>query len=262
MASRGSGREAMRERLSVAIIARDAAEQIEVCLASVAWADEIVVSDSGSRDATPEICRAYGARVFSDDWLGYGPQKNRCVERAAGPWILSLDSDERVTPELRVEIEKLLADGTDQDAFAVPRRNYFLGRWVRHGGWWPDYCIRLFRKGRARFSDRLVHEALEVRSGRIGRLQGTLEHSTYGSLSDYLERMDRYSALGAAQLRAEGRRAGFADLLVRPPLTFLRMLILRQGWRDGTLGVVLAGLYACSTLVKYARLWELGRGDR
>lgn len=252
----------MRERLSVAIITRDAAKQIEACLASVAWADEIVVSDSSSRDGTPEICRAYGVRVFSDDWLGFGPQKNRCVERAAGPWILNLDADEQATPALRAEIEKLLADGTNQDAFAIPRRNYFLGRWVRHSGWWPDYCPRLFRKGRARFSDRLVHETLEVPSGRIGRLQGILEHFTYGSLSDYLERMDRYSVLGAAQLRADGRRARFPDLLARPPLTFLRMLILRQGWRDGMLGVVLAGLYACSTLVKYARLWELGRGDR
>lgn len=252
----------MRERLSVAIIARDAAGQIEACLASVAWADEIVVSDSGSRDGTPEMCRAHGARVFSDDWLGFGPQKNRCVERAAGPWILSLDTDERVTPSLRAEIEKVLADGTEQDAFEVSRRNYFLGRHVGHGGWSPDYCLRLFRKGRARFSDRLVHEALNVPSGRIGRLQGVLEHFTYGSISDYLERMDRYSALGAAQLQAEGRRARFADLLVRPPLTFVRMLLLRQGWRDGTLGVVLAGLYACATLVKYARLWELGRGER
>lgn len=252
----------MRERLSVAIIAGDAARQIEPCLASVAWADEIVVSDSGSRDGTPEICRAQGARVFSDDWLGFGPQKNRCVERAAGPWVLSLDTDERVTPGLRAEIEKLLADGTDKDAFAVPRQNYFLGRWVRHGGWSPDYCLRLFRKGRARFSDRLVHESLEVPSGRIGRLDGGLEHFTYGSISDYLERMDRYSALGAAQLRGEGRRARFLDLVLRPPLTFARMLILRHGWRDGTLGVVLAGLYACSTLVKYARLWELGREER
>jgi glycosyltransferase involved in cell wall biosynthesis len=256
MASGGSQR-----GLSVAIIVRDAAEQIEACLASVAWADEIVVSDSGSRDGTPAICRAYGARVFLDDWLGYGAQKNRCVERVAGPWVLSLDSDERVTPALRVEIEKVLADGTNQDAFAVPRRNYFLGRWVRHGGWSPDYCPRLFRKGRARFSERLVHEALEVPSGRVRRLQGALEHFTYASISDYLERMDRYAALGAAQLQAEGRRARVADLLVRPPLTFLRMLILRQGWRDGTLGVVLAGLYGCATLVKYARLWELGREE-
>jgi glycosyltransferase involved in cell wall biosynthesis len=252
----------MRERLSVAIIARDAADQIEACLESVAWADEIVVSDSGSRDRTSEICRAYGAQVSADDWLGFGRQKNRCVERAAGPWILSLDTDERVMPALRAEIEKVLADGTDKDAFAIPRHNYFLGRRVRHGGWSPDYCLRLFRKGRARFSDRLVHEALEVPSGRVGRLRGVLEHFTYSSISDYLERMDRYSALGAAQLRADGRRASFTDLLLRPPLTFARMLLLRQGWRDGTLGVVLAGLYASSTLVKYARLWELTRGAR
>ncbi len=251
----------MRERLSVAIITRDAASQIEACLASVAWAEEIVVSDSGSRDGTPEVCRAHGAQVSSDDWVGFGPQKNRCVERAAGPWILNLDSDERVTAALRAEIEKLLTDGTDRDAFEMPRRNYFLGRWVRHGGWSPDYCLRLFRKGRARFSDRLVHEVLEVPSGRIGRLEGALEHFTYRSISDYLERLDRYSALGAAQLRREGRRARFTDLFLRPPLTFLRMLVLRQGWRDGILGVVLAGLYAGSTLVKYARLWELGREE-
>ena len=172
----------MRGRLSVTIIARDSARHIEACLASVSWADEIVVSDSGSRDGTLEICRAHGARVFSDDWLGFGPQKNRCVGRAVGPWVLSLDSDERVTPALRVEIEKLLTDGTDRDAFEVPRRNYFLGRWVRHGGWYPDYCPRLFRKERAQFSDRLVHEVLEVPSGRIGRLDGELEHFTYSSL--------------------------------------------------------------------------------
>ncbi len=252
----------MRERLSVAIIARDAARHIQACLESVAWADEILVSDSGSRDGTPEICRRQGARVVCEDWQGFGPQKNRCAERAAGPWVLSLDADERVSPELAASIRQVLEAGTDLDAFALRRRNYFLGREVRHGGWAPDYCLRLFRKGKARFSERRVHEHLVVPSGRVGRLAGPLEHFTYASIADYVARMDRYAALGAEQLRLEGRRARPADLLLRPPLTFARMLLLRQGWRDGTLGVVLAGLYACSTLLKYARLWELGREER
>lgn len=250
-----------RAALSVAIITRDEECNLPACLASVAWADERVVCDSGSRDATLAIAAAHGARTFQDPWRGFAGHKALAVERCAGPWVLVLDADERVTPALTAEIEALLAAGTTQDAFAVPRRNYFLGRHVRHGGWSPDYCIRLFRKGRARLSDRLVHESVEVPSGRVGRLAGALEHFTYTSITDYLARMDRYAALGAEQLWREGRRVRLTDLALRPPLTFARMLLFRAGWRDGMPGLVLAGLYACATFVKYTRLWELGGAE-
>jgi glycosyltransferase involved in cell wall biosynthesis len=245
-----------RAGLSVAIITRDEAADLPACLASVRWADEVVVCDTGSRDATCEIAAACGARVFRDAWRGFAAHKALAVGRCGQPWVLVLDADERVSPELRREIEALLADPAAADGYAIPRRSYFLGREVRYGGWSPDYCLRLFRAGRARVSDRLVHEAFAVPSGRVGRLRGRIEHYTYASLADYLERMGRYADLGAQQLRRDGRRARVADLLLRPPLTFARMLLLRQGWRDGVAGVVLAGLYACSTFVKYACLWE------
>jgi len=246
-------------RLSVTVICLDEAAEIGACLESARFADEIVVCDSGSQDATPEICRRYTSRVFTDPWRGFAAHKNLALERATGDWILSLDADERVRPELAEEIRAVLADPAAADGYTVPRRNHFLGQWIRHGGWYPDRTVRLFRRGRGRFLPRAVHESVRV-EGRVGALRGALEHYTYRSLSAYLARMDRYSGLAAAELWQAGRRARLADLSFRPVATFLRMYLLQAGFRDGRAGLVLAGLYAAQTLAKYAKLWELERG--
>lgn len=246
----------MRAPLSVTIITLNEEENIRACLESVRWADEIVVCDSGSQDKTLEICREYTDRVYVDAWRGFGAHKNLCLDRATHPWILSLDADERVTMALQKVIEAILAAEDALDGYFVPRRNYFLRRWIRSSGWYPDHVLRLFRKAQGRFKEVAVHEAVEVK-GRVGYLPEPLEHHTYRSIADFLSRMDRYSGLAAEEMLRQGRKAGALDLVFRPPLTFLRMFLLRGGFREGWHGVVLAGLYACYTFAKYARLWEM-----
>lgn len=244
--------------LSVTVICLNEAATIQDCLESVRWADEIIVCDSGSTDGTLEICRAYTERVFTDPWRGFAAHKNLAIERATSDWILSLDADERVTPALAQEIQTVLRDRHAADGYTVPRRNYFLGQWIRHGGWYPDRTVRLFRRGRGEFLPRAVHEAVRV-EGRTDHLQAPVEHYSYRSVSAYLQRMDRYSALAAEELWIGGRRTRVTDLCLRPPATFLRMFVLQQGFRDGTAGLVLASLYAAQTLAKYVKLWEKGR---
>jgi len=245
--------------LSVAIITLDEEVNIGPCLESVKWADETVVCDSGSRDRTLEIAAGYGARTFQDDWLGFAAHKNLAVSRCSQPWVLVLDADERVPAPLREEIEGILRSDAALDGYSLGRKNFFLGAWIRHGGWSPDRSVRLFRRGRGRFRPRAVHEVVEV-SGRLGALQHPLEHYTYASVSDYLLRMERYAALAAGELFATGRRCRVADLTLRPAWTFLRMYLFRRGFLDGWRGLLLAGLYACYTFAKYARLWDQQRG--
>ena len=248
----------MRAPLSVIIIALDEEQNIRACLESVRWVDEIVVCDSGSRDKTLEICREFTDRVYVDAWRGFGAHKNLCLDRAIHSWVFSLDADERVTPALRAAIEQVLADDEAMDGYDVPRQNFFLGRWIRSSGWYPDRVLRLFRKAKGRFRERAVHETVEI-DGRVGHLEEPLEHHTYRTISEYLERMDRYSGLAAVELYREGRQAGLADVAFRPSLTFLRMYLLQGGFREGRSGLILAGLYACYTFAKYAKLWEMQR---
>ncbi len=240
------------------IICLNEAAEIRGCLESVRWADEIVVCDSGSGDGTLDICRQYTDRVFVDTWRGFSGHKNLALERATQEWIFSLDADERVTPALAAEIRAVLADAKALDGYTVPRRNYFLGQWIRHGGWYPDRTIRLFRRDKGRFQPRAVHEAVHV-EGAVGHLGQPFDHFTYRSLSAYLQRMDRYSTLAADELYREGRQAWITDLSLRPLVTFLRMYLCQAGFRDGTAGLILAGLYAAQTLAKYAKLWERRR---
>jgi glycosyltransferase involved in cell wall biosynthesis len=248
-----------RAGLSVAIITLDEETNIGPCLESVKWADEVVVCDSGSRDRTMEIAAGYGARTFQDDWLGFAAHKNLAVSRCSQPWILVLDADERVPPPLREEIEGILRSDAAGDGYSLGRKNFFLGAWIRHGGWSPDRSVRLFRRGQGRFRPRAVHEVVKV-SGRIDALQHPLEHYTYALISDFLRRMERYAALAAGELFATGHRCGVVDLTLRPAWTFLRMYLVRRGFLDGWRGLLLAGLYASYTFAKYAQLWERQRG--
>lgn len=254
-------REQMRALLSVAIITLNEERNIRACLESVKWADEIVVCDSGSSDRTLAIADEYGARTFRDAWRGFAGHKNLAVDRCSHPWVLVLDADERVTPALRQGIEGVLADPVARDGYRVPRRSYFLGQWIRGCGWYPDETVRLFRRGRGRFAPRAVHEAVVV-DGSLGSLTAPLDHFTYDSISAFLQRMDRYSTLAAAELHRAGRSARRVDLLARPAWTFFRMLFLQRGWREGWRGLVLSGLYASYAFSKYAKLWEMERAGR
>jgi glycosyltransferase involved in cell wall biosynthesis len=242
------------EKVSVAIITKNEERNIRDCLESVTWADEIVVVDNGSTDGTREICQTFSVRFFTEGWKGYSGQKNSAIEKARNDWVLSLDADERVSSGLSAEIRQVLEEFPLCYGYFIPRKNYFLGRWIRYCGWYPDFNLRLFRKSMGRFREREVHEKVEIQ-GTVGFLKNPLEHITYRSLDDFLVRMNRYSTLAALQIRKEGRRYKFYDLL-RPPFTFLHMYVLRGGFLEGYLGFLLSMLYAFYTLVKYSRLRE------
>lgn len=246
----------MMSRLSVAIITYNEEEEIKDCLESVKWADEIVVVDSFSTDKTVDICRQYTNKVFQHEWSGYSNQKNYAINVTTNPWILILDADERVSERLTKEIKEILDKDLGVDGYYIPRKSYFLGRWIRYGGWYPDYSIRLFRKDKGRFEQREVHESVRI-NGKTAKLKNHLEHYTYRNLSEYIQRMDRYSTLAAMEMVGEGRRSGPRNILFRPILTFFRMYILKQGFREGIYGLLLAVLYSYYTFLKYVKLWEM-----
>lgn len=247
-------------KLSITVITRDEEAQIGACLESIDWADEIVIIDTGSADRTLEVCRKYTPCVETHPWEGYAVAKNTAIERATGDWILSLDADERVSAELREEIDALrrqpqalLADG-----YAIPRRNYLWGRWLRYGGLYPDYQIRLFKRGRGRFKARRVHESVQI-DGRVQRLRQPLEHYSYQRLGDVIQRLDRYTDLAALDLREQGQPFRVTALATRPLGRFLRNYVLKQGFRDGIPGLIMAVSYAYSVFSREAKLWELTR---
>lgn len=246
-------------RLSVAIITKDEEENIRDCLESVRWADEIVIVDSFSQDATVQIAKEYTSLVFQEEWQGYARQKQSAINKTTGDRVLSIDADERVTPELRDEIHQVSQDSNPCQGYFIPRKNYFCGRWIRHCGWYPDHTLRLFQKGTETIKDRHVHEAIEV-SRETGYLKHPLEHYTYKNIEDYVRRMDRYSTLGAKDLYASNKRAGWSDITLRPLYTFFYMYFIRRGFLEGSYGLVLSGLYAAYTFSKYLKLKELHGG--
>ena len=249
--------------ISVTIITLNEEANIRECLESVKWAGEVIVSDSGSTDGTVRICEELGAKVFRDDWLGYGAQKNRAAGRASGEWIFNIDADERVTDGLRDEMVRAVADDGGIDGYMVARKNHFAGRWIKRCGWWPDMKLRLYRKAKGRVSERAVHEAVVMDDGaKVGRFDNPVEHFTYTGIDDYLERMEKYSRLAAEEMRREGRRAGISDLLLRPLFTFLKMYIVKLGFLEGRMGFTLSRLYGLYTFTKYARLREMGKAGK
>ena len=196
---------------------------------------------------------SFGARVIQEPWHGFAGQKNIAVDAASKSWILSIDADERVTEPLRDEICRVLERDGPEDGYFIARKNHFFGRWLRHGGWYPDYSMRLFRRGLGRFEERAVHEKIVVK-GKVGYLRQPFEHFTYVSVEDYLQRMGRYSGLAAGEMARQGKRAGWNDLLLRPFFTFLKMYGLKLGFLDGRPGFFLAVSYAYYTFLKYYRL--------
>ena len=240
--------------VSVVIITKNEEINIEEALKSVADAKEIIVVDSFSTDRTVDICRQYTDKIYQHEWQGFARQKQMAVDYAEGPWVLILDADERVTPELKSEIARNISS-TDLNGFWIPRENYFIGRRIRHGGWWPDHTLRLFKKDKGRLEHREVHERVVV-EGSTGYLKNPLRHYTYRSVSDFVERMERYSTLAAKEIRNNSGRAGLFSLTIKPPVTFIKMYFLRLGLLDGTRGFMLAVLYSFYTFLKYAKTWE------
>ena len=233
---------------------------MRACLESVAWADEIVVLDSGSTDATVEIARALGARVQVTDWPGFGLQKNRAIERCTCDWILSLDADERVTPRLHAELERAIASPAGHSAFRMPRLSSYCGRTMRHGGWWPDHVVRLFRRGRARFSDDPVHEKLIV-DGSIGTLTPPLTHEAFVDLDEVLDKLNRYSSAGAQRLLERGEHGSLRRAIGHGFWTFARTYVLRGGFLDGREGFMLAVSNAEGAYYRYLKLMLLARNS-
>jgi glycosyltransferase involved in cell wall biosynthesis len=246
--------------LSVIVIAKDEEASIARTLESVAFADEVVVVDSGSTDRTVAIARGLGAKVtINADWPGFGPQKNRALDLATGDWVLSLDADEWLTAESAEEIRRVVgANAAEVAAYRMPRRSSFCGRFLRHSGWWPDYVLRLFRRGRARFSDDMVHERV-IADGKIGTLSLPIMHETFVDLEDLVDKMNRYSTHGARQLQREGKSSSLVEAIARALWAFFRTYVLRAGFLDGREGFMLAWATAEGTYYRYAKLMRLQR---
>lgn len=248
-----------RPRLSAVVITKDEEERVRACLESVAWADEVVVVDAESTDKTAQIAREFTDHVYVRPWPGFAAQKNFGLEQATGDWTLSVDADEEVSRELREEIETVLAaSGAACAGYRIPRRNLFRGRFIRHGGLYPDWQLRLFRRGRGRFVARAVHESVEV-EGEVGRLRAALVHRSYRDVADFLARADRYSTLAAEEWLESGRPARLSDLVLRPAGRFLSMYVVHAGFLDGWRGFLLAALYAYYVLIRSAKVWERAR---
>ena len=244
-------------KLSVTIITKDEEADIGAAIASVAWADEILVVDSHSTDQTVEIARSAKAPVvvIVRDWPGYIEQKNYAATQASHNWILSLDADERVTPELAAEVRRTL-EHPAHAAYALPRLTWHLGRWIRGTDWYPDFQTRLYDRRRARWTGQYVHEAVEV-AGSRGRLKGDLQHFAYRDIADHLETIDRYTTLAARQMHEAGRRAHVWHLALHGPLAFLRNYVAKGGFRLGAVGLIVSSMNAYYVFLKFAKLWQL-----
>lgn len=243
-------------KLTVTVITRNEAEHLDAALGSVGWADEIVVVDAESTDDTVAIARRHTPRVEVRPWPGYSAQKNYAASVASNDWILSLDADERVTPDLGEEIRHLLESDPPRRGYRVPRVTWYLGRWIRSTDWYPDYQLRLYDRRAARWNTRRVHESVEA-DRPPGLLRHELQHYAYRDISHHLATIDRYTTLAAEQWLAEGRRANGFGMFFHPRFAFIRNYILRGGFRDGSAGLLVSRLNAYYVFLKLAKLWEM-----
>jgi glycosyltransferase involved in cell wall biosynthesis len=248
-------------KLTVTVITRNESANIEAALASVSWADEILVVDSESTDDTAAIARRSASRVETRPWPGYSAQKNYAASRASNDWIFSLDADERVTPALAAEIRSLLATEPPHRGYRVPRISHYLGRWIRGTDWYPDYQLRLYDRRAGEWNGRRVHESVRLADGAPGQLTHDLQHYPYRDISHHLATIDRYTTLAAEQMHADGRTASLAGVVLHPPFAFFRNYILRGGFRSGGAGFVVSTLNSYYVFLKLAKAWDRGRAD-
>ena len=248
--------------LSVAIITKDEADNLPDCLRSIAFAEQIVVVDSHSSDATVQIASDFGCDVFIEDWRGFGPQKQSAIAHCRHRWVLILDADERIPPETALKIRDIVLNPSTAIAgYSFPRKNFFQGRWIRHAGWWPDRVTRLFQKDLGRVTPAMVHESVEVK-GTVVALDVPIEHFTESRLSRILLKIDNYSTLGAREAFAMGKRMSVWSAVLRAFLTFSQDYFLRFGILDGFQGLTLAVTDAVNKFFKYAKLSELNRQEK
>ncbi|OGC82509.1 MAG: hypothetical protein A2W07_01875 [candidate division Zixibacteria bacterium RBG_16_43_9] len=243
-------------RISAIVITYNEEKNIQRCLESLSWADEIVVVDSFSQDRTKDIASSFTDKIFDLEWQGFGKQKEIARTKASYDWVLSVDADEVVSEKLREEIKSVINKNDSSDGYYIPRRSNFLGRWIKHSGWYPDYVLRLFRKHQTRFDDSPVHEKL-ILDGKAGFLRNEIRHYTDPDISHYLLKMDKYTTLSAKKLLAEGKSLTLFDLLFRPMAIFFKMYLFKSGFLDGWQGFLLACFSSFHVFVKYAKLWHL-----
>ncbi|MGE0527879.1 MAG: glycosyltransferase family 2 protein [Bdellovibrionales bacterium] len=243
--------------VSLVVITRNAEQHIARCLRSVPFASDIVVLDSGSTDDTVAIAKNLGARVIVEEWRGFGPQKRRATELAKTDWILNLDADEALSDEAQRELQDVLRAEPQAEAFAFPRLSFHLGRWIRHGGWYPDWQIRLYDRRRVNWSEDVLHEKVQVtRPTSVQKLSQPILHWVFTSLADQVNTNNRYSTLGCEHLLRSGRRFSLIHLIVKPKIKFLETYIWKRGFLDGLPGFIIAVGAAYSVFLRWAKLWE------
>lgn len=249
--------------LSVVVITKNEAANIAACLDSVRWADEVIVVDAESTDGTVDLARVRAAQVHVQPWLGFGPQKNVGIDKASGEWILIVDADERVTEALREEILSNCRQGSHHGVagYEIPRRNFFYGGWIRGGGLFPDYQLRLFHRSAGRYDDTALHEQLRV-GGRIQRLKSPMDHHSMPTITHHVVKMRRYTTLGAQEKLKTQSQVGILDLAGRHLVTVFKTYVMRGGFRDGLRGLMVAGFAGMHTFVKYAKAWERLHGPQ
>ena len=248
-----------RATISICVITFNEENNIRACLESVKWADEIIVVDSLSTDRTVEIAREYTDCIIQRPWPGHVEQKNFALAQAQSDWVLCLDADERVSPELANEIKNVLStDNVPEAGFIMPRKTHYLGRWITHGGWYPGRKLRLVRRGEARWKGINPHDHLYV-EGSVGKLTGDIYHYTYKDIADHLNTIDKFTTIAAKEMCARGKGIAPAHMLLNPCAKFLKMYLLRLGFLDGLAGFVVAVLSSYYVFLKYAKLWELQR---
>ncbi|WP_413294104.1 glycosyltransferase family 2 protein [Bdellovibrio sp. HCB185ZH] len=243
--------------ISLVVIALNEEAHIDRCIRSVPFADDVVVVDSFSTDRTVEVAEKAGARVFQEKWRGFGPQKAFAAEQAKNHWILSLDADEALSPELASEIISQFSSLNPDAGYLFPRKSFHMGRWIMHGGWYPDYQLRLFNKSQSRWNSANVHEKVEVKT--VLKMQSPLLHYVFDDLSDQVVTNDRYSSLGARELQAKGKSFSYLKMLFKPFGKFVETYFVKAGFLDGLPGFVIAIGAAYSLFLKYVKLWELER---
>lgn len=241
--------------ISLVIITLNEEAHIERCIRSAPFADDVVVVDSFSTDRTVEIARQCGARVFQEKWRGFGAQKAFATSQAKNPWVISLDADEALSEELAAEVMERFTTLNPEAGYLFPRRSYHLGRWINHGGWYPDYQLRLFNKDKSQWNSAALHEKVEVKERQI--MAHDLLHWVFDDLSDQVVTNDRYSTLGAKQLHEKGKRFSYFKLLTKPVSKFLECYLFKRGFMDGLPGFIIAVGAAYSIFLRFAKLWEM-----
>ncbi|MTI59136.1 MAG: glycosyltransferase family 2 protein [Firmicutes bacterium] len=241
--------------IAALIITYNEEENIEDCLESIKWVDEIVVIDSYSEDNTVEICRKYTEKVFPRKFDDFASQRNCGLEKIESDWVLVVDADERVTGELKDEIKNVLFSNDTVQAYKIPRKNYFLGKWIKHCGWYPDYTLRVFMNKKNQFEG-MVHEKVTV-NGEVQKMKNNLIHYTYYNISQFIQKTDKYTTLDAIDMYRKGRKFKLGSILINPIWRFIRMFIIKRGYKDGIRGFILSMLYLFYAFLKYIKLFEI-----